>query len=61
MGGYLHMKVAEEDRPKAAFETPFGLYQFKRMPFGLRNGPATFSLLVTEVHRGLTPDMALAY
>ena len=61
VGGYLHVKVAEKDRPKTAFAAPFGLFQFKQMPFGLTNAPATFSRVMAEALRGLTPDMALVY
>ncbi|KAE8218095.1 hypothetical protein CF319_g7960 [Tilletia indica] len=40
--GYHQMDVAEEDRWKTAFITHKGLYQYKRVPFGLRSAPAYF-------------------
>ncbi|KAE8239919.1 hypothetical protein A4X13_0g8016, partial [Tilletia indica] len=40
--GYHQMDVAEEDRWKTAFSTHKGLYQYKRVPFGLRSAPAYF-------------------
>jgi hypothetical protein len=42
-----------EDRAKTAFATPFGLYEFVRMPFELSNSPATFQRLMDQVLRGL--------
>lgn len=39
---YNQIMVAPEDQPKTAFVHRTGLYQYRRMPFGLRNAPATF-------------------
>ncbi|UYV83387.1 K02A2.6-like [Cordylochernes scorpioides] len=49
----LHIPIAEEDKPKTAIITPFGLYEFNVMSFGLRNAPATFQRFIREVLRGL--------
>ena len=40
--GYWQIDVAEGDREKTAFTTPDGLYQFRKLSFGLTNAPACF-------------------
>ena len=40
--GYHQIRVRHEDVPKTAFQTRFGSFQFRVMPFGLCNAPATF-------------------
>ena len=50
--GYSQVPVAEEDRHLTAFVVPHGLFQYKTMPFGLCNSPATYSRLMSKVFSG---------
>ena len=50
--GYWQVKVAPEDRPKTAFRCFLGLYQFRKLPFGLRTAPATYQRLMSHVLSG---------
>jgi hypothetical protein len=48
--GYHQVLISEEDRPKTAFRTPFGYFQFKVLIEGLTNAPATQTVMNSIVH-----------
>jgi hypothetical protein len=59
--GYHQFDVREEDRWKTTFITHQGLFQYKRMPFGLRNAPAFFQRFMDQLLGNLRWSSALVY
>lgn len=61
LAGFTELKIEEEDRPKTVFRCHRGLFQFKRLPFGFRNGPAVFQGVMTDVLAPYLWIFALVY
>jgi hypothetical protein len=47
--GYYQVPVVAADAHKTAVITPFGLFEFTRMPFGLKNAGMTFQGLMDHI------------
>ena len=52
--GYWEIGLSEESKPLSAFICHAGLYEFERLPFGLKSAGATFSRMIESVFRGMS-------
>ena len=54
--GFWQIRVHSDSQEKTAFSTPFGLFEFRVMPFGLKNAPSVFQRLMQQVLAGVNPE-----
>ena len=57
--GYYQIPLTDTAKLMSAFITPFGLFQYERLPFGMSNAPATFQRMVNHLIQDL--DGVYAY
>jgi hypothetical protein len=54
--GYHQIRIKPSDVPTTAFRTPLGHFEFKVLPFGLTNAPATFQSQMDKTFRDYIYD-----
>lgn len=59
--GFHQIPMDEKSQEKTAFSTDKGHFEFTRMPFGLKNGPATFQRAMNNVLNGLIGKICHVY
>lgn len=61
VSGYWQCEMEEEDKPKTAFTSHMGLFQFQVLSYGISNAPSCYERLMELVLRGLRWENCLCY
>ena len=61
ISGYWQCKMAPQNKDRSAFNSHMGLFEFKVLPYGMCNAPATFQRLIELVLRGFLWERCLCY
>ena len=59
--GYMQVPLSPKDKEKTAFRSPVGLWQWTRMPQGLKNSPATWCRLMQKVFNTIPTERLILY
>ena len=59
--GYYQVKLSDKSKAITAFTCPFGLFQWTKMPFGLKNAPAFFQRIMDMALRGLSWKICMVF
>lgn len=59
--GFHQIRIIPEDTHKTAFRTKYGHFEFKVLPFGLCNSPATFQQTMNHIFRPLIDKCLVVY
>lgn len=59
--GFHQISMHPDSIEKTAFSTDHGHFEFLRMPFGLKNAPATFQRMINEVLKDYINQICLVY
>jgi len=58
---YFNISIDPASRELTAFATPTGLWQFRRMPFGISTAPAVYSRFISTAMNPLGSEIAQCY
>ena len=58
--GYFNVRLDEQSSSLTTFNSPYGRYRFKRMPFGLKMSQDIFRTRIDQLVEGLTGVVAIA-
>ena len=59
--GYYQLPLTDASKMYTAFSTPRGHYQFKRLSFGMKNGPSVFQKNLSTILSGFPQKKVIVY